>query len=96
MAHKTAQDVTLAVLKDSGVTLNFKEMIQEQQDMLLEVKQKLKADFDSVDEKFFKKYEEKEKELTKLAESWIKKAYPESGNTWLGNCEITILIEKTK
>ena len=90
---QTAQQITMDALKSECVVLDLMDLINEQGGMLLEVKEKLKKDFDSVDEKFFKKYEEKTKELKQLAQGWIERAYPnDKGYQYLGNYEVKIVV----
>ena len=90
---QTAQQITMDTLKGDCVVLNLMDLINEQEGMLREVKEKLKKDFDAVDEKFFKKYEEKTKELKVLAQGWIERAYPnDKGYQYLGNYEVKIVV----
>ena len=89
---KTPQDTTMDILKGTARSLDFQTLIEEQNSMLFNVKRQLKDHHDATDEKFFKKYEEKEKELKVLAESWIKKAYPEDKHAWISGYDITIVI----
>jgi len=91
---KTPQDTTLDLLKGTARSLDFSSLIEEQNSMLFNIKRQLKDHHDATDEKFFKKYEEKEKELKALSESWIKKAFPEDKNAWSHNYDITIVITK--
>ena len=92
---QTAQQITMDALKSECVVLDLLDLINEQESMLQEVKEKLKKDFDSTDEKFFKKYEEKTKELKVLAHGWIERAYPnDKGYQYLGNYSVKIAIYK--
>ena len=91
---KTPQDTTIDILKGTARSIDFNVLIQEQNTMLFNVKQQLKDHHDAVDEKFFKKYEEKEKQLKALSETWVTKAFPEDKNAWSHHYDITIVITK--